>query len=88
MNRIGVLGNCPSFGARGFRVGQVSWLSECAQTLGPFLLPVHGVQETSEGHRGLGEGIESAPEREGMGARMPEDSDPRSDAKARPTAGF
>ena len=68
-------------------VGQVSWLSECAQTLGPFLLPVHGVQETSEGHRGLGEGLESAPEREGTGARVPEDSDPRSDAPARPTAG-
>lgn len=68
-------------------MGQVSWLSECAQTVGPFLLPVRGVQETSEGHRGLGEGLESAPEREGTGACVPEDSDSGSDAPAQPTAG-
>lgn len=68
-------------------MGQVSWLSECAQTVGPFLLPVRGVQETSEGHRGLGEGLESAPEREGTRACVPEDSDSGSDAPAQPTAG-
>lgn len=65
--------NCPLAGARGFGVGQVSWLSECAQTVGPFLLPVRGVRKRRRDTEGSGR-LESA--RKGRtGACVPEDSD-------------